>query len=269
MLQRLKHLYHLLNAEQEKKPLGLQVLVILMAFAQAGGVAAIGPFMAVEEDISRLEGEGVLAQLFQASGLATPRQFLLGLGIGALVVLTGKALLSMFVSWRLALHAQQIGVELPIRLYHHYRQQPCLSHASGSSTELPNQITQERGRLTNSIINPHMQMNGKVVIALLMTIAGFFYNPLVALSGLAIFSAAYMLIYRADRRLLIHNGKAIIEAQRLYLKLMEKGFDGIKDALLIVWQAKKDLVAMCEDAWRWQCVNIVTTRRQAAAARHE
>ena len=53
-----------------------------MAFAELAGVAAIGPFMAVVGDITRLQGEGLLAQAYQVSGLETPEQFLFWLGIG-------------------------------------------------------------------------------------------------------------------------------------------------------------------------------------------
>ena len=120
MFSRLKKLYALLTAEQRKKLIALQGLVVLMAFAEVAGVAAIGPFMAVVGDISRLEGEGTLAQLYAASGMATPRQFLFWLGIAVLVALTGAALISMYATWRLALYAQQVGAELSTRLYHHY-----------------------------------------------------------------------------------------------------------------------------------------------------
>ncbi|MCG6656352.1 ABC transporter ATP-binding protein [Halomonas campisalis] len=237
MFQRLKQLYRLLTSEQRKKLLSLQVLVILMAFAQVAGVVAIGPFMAVVGDISRLEGEGTLAQLYQASGLETPRQLLMWLGIGVLVVLTGAALISMYVTWRLALYAHQIGAELSTRLYRHYMQQPWLFHAGGSSSQLTSKISQETNRITTSVIQPLMKMNAKAVMALVMVTAIFIFNPLVAITGLILFGTAYFLLFRTVRRQLARNGKAISRTNRLRFKLMNEGFGGIKDTLLLGRQA--------------------------------
>ncbi|TDO16629.1 MULTISPECIES: ABC transporter ATP-binding protein [Halomonas] len=233
MLAQLKELYSLLTAEQRKKLLRLQMLVVLMSFAEIASVVSIGPFMALVGDISQLQGGGMMAELYRASGFSEPRTFLFWLGIGVLVVLTGAALISMYTIWRLSMYGARVGAELSSRLYRHYMHQPWLFHASGSSSQLTNQIAQECQRITNSIINPLMQMNAKLMMAVFMTVAIFLYNPVVALAGLAIFSVAYMLLYRTVRRRLMRNGKSISETQQLRFKLMNEGFGGIKDALLL------------------------------------
>ena len=111
--------------------------------------------------------------------------------------------------------------------------QPWLFHASGSSSQLTNQIAQECTRITNGIINPFIQMNARIVMAALMAVAIFVFNPAVAITGLVIFASAYMAMYRIVRQRLIRNGGTITEAQRLRFKLMGEGFGGIKDALLL------------------------------------
>ncbi len=233
MLSQFKELYGLLTAEQRKKLLRLQVLVVLMSLTEIASVVSIGPFMALVGDMNQLQGEGMIAALYRASGVETPRAFLFWLGIGVLVVLTGAALISMYTIWRLSMYGARVGGELASRLYRHYMHQPWLFHASGSSSQLTNQIAQECQRITNDIISPLMQMNAKLVMALFMMVAIFVYNPLVALAGLIIFSVAYMLLFRTVRRRLTRNGKSISEAQRLRFKLMAEGFGGIKDALLL------------------------------------
>ncbi|XKH58862.1 ABC transporter ATP-binding protein/permease [Halomonas sediminis] len=233
MFSQLKELYSLLTTEQRKKLLRLQFLVLLMSLAEIAGVISIGPFMALVGDMTQLQGEGMMAELYRDSGAKTPRAFLFWLGIGVLVVLTGSALLSMYTIWRLSMYGARVGGELSSRLYRHYMYQPWLFHASGSSSQLTNQIAQECGRITTGIINPLMQMNAKLVMALLMSIAIFLYNPLVAMAGLLIYSVAYFLLYRTVRRRLIRNGRTISVAQYQRFKLMGEGFGGIKDALLL------------------------------------
>lgn len=233
MFSQLKELYHLLTREQRKKLLRLQFLVVLMAFAEIAGVVSIGPFMALVGDISQLEQQGMLSELYIASGLKDPYEFLFFLGIGVLVFLTVAACISMFTIWRLSMYGAQVGAELGSRLFSHYMYQPWLFHASGSSSQLTNRIAQETGRISGQIINPLMQMNAKIVMAMFMALAIFLYNPLVAVSGLLIFSSAYFLLYKTVRRRLVFNGQQISEAQQMRFKLMGEGFGGIKDALLL------------------------------------
>lgn len=238
MFKRLKTLFKLLTAEQRKRLIRLQFLVVLMAFAEVAGVAAIGPFMALVGDISLLQGDGKLAQLYTLSGFENPRNFLFWLGVAVLVALSGAAAISMFTIWRLSLYAAQVGAEVSTRLYKHYMQQPWLFHASGSSSQLTNRIAQEATRVTNMVIQPLMLMNAKGVLALVMAAAIFIFNPLVALTGLLIFSVAYIVLYKTVRKRLSKNGKAISEANQQRFKLMNEGFGGIKDTLLLGRQAE-------------------------------
>lgn len=233
MFAQLKELYSLLTAEQRRKLLRLQILVVLMSFAEIAGVVSIGPFMALVGDMGQLQGDGIMGEVYRASGFSEPRAFLFWLGIGVMVVLTCAALVSMFTIWRLSMYGARVGAQLSSRLYKHYMHQSWLFHAGGSSSQLTNQIAQQAQRITTSIINPLMRMNAKLVMALFMVIAIFLYNPVVALAGLVIFSVAYMLLYRTVRRRLIRNGRRITETQRLRFKLMSEGFGGIKDALLL------------------------------------
>lgn len=233
MFSQLKELYSLLTKDQRKKLLRLQILVVLMSFAEIAGVVSIGPFMALVGDISQLQGDGRLADLYRASGMEDPRDFLFWLGIGVLCVLAMAACISMFTIWRLSMYGAKVGAELGNRLFSHYMHQPWLFHASGSSSQLTNRIAQETQRITGQIINPLMQMNAKLVMALFMAVAIFIYNPVVAIAGLVIFASAYMLLYKIVRRRLVRNGRHISEAQQARFKLMGEGFGGIKDALLL------------------------------------
>ncbi len=233
MFTQLKELYSLLTNEQRKKLRRLQFLVVLMAFAELGSVLSIGPFMALVGDMSQLQGDGIVGDIYRMSGLEDPRTFLFWTGIGVLVALTIAALISMFTIWRLSMYATRVGAELSSRLYSHYMHQPWLFHASGSSSQLTNQIAQECGRITGGIINPLMQMNARIVMAVLMAVAIFVFNPIVAITGLVIFASAYMAMYRIVRQRLIRNGGTITTSNRMRFKMMGEGFGGIKDALLL------------------------------------
>jgi len=56
MFGQLKELYSLLTKDQRKKLLRLQILVVLMSFAEIAGVASVGPFMALVGDVAQWQG---------------------------------------------------------------------------------------------------------------------------------------------------------------------------------------------------------------------
>ncbi|HSH47979.1 MAG TPA: ABC transporter ATP-binding protein, partial [Halomonas sp.] len=117
MFSQLKELYTLLTAEQRRRLLRLQALVVLMSFAELAGVVSIGPFMALVGDMGQLQGEGIMAELYHASGFSEPRAFLFWLGVGVMGVLTSAALVSMFTVWRLSMYGAQVGAQLASRLF--------------------------------------------------------------------------------------------------------------------------------------------------------
>ncbi|MCL1488961.1 MAG: hypothetical protein MH186_14635 [Marinobacter sp.] len=233
MLKQLLELYRLLTKQQRKKLIKLQLLVVLMAFAEIAGVVSIGPFMALVGDMSQLQGDGRLAQIYNVTGASSPEQFLFWVGIGVMGLLTLAAVISTITTWRMLMYGARIGAEMSTRLYRHYMHQPWLFHASGSSSELTKQIMGECGRVTGGIINPFMQMNAKLVMAILMAVGIFLYNPTVAITGIAIFSTAYWLLFYIVRKRLMANGQTISRTQKARFKLMAEGFGGIKDTLLL------------------------------------
>lgn len=233
MLSKAKDLYCLLTRDQRKRLIKLQVLVIFMAIAEVAGVIAIGSFMTLVGDIERLEGNGVLARAYMMSGFTEPEDFLFWAGVSVLLALVIATTISMVTVWRLSLYGQQLGAELSVRLFKHYMQQPWLFHTAGSSSMLISRISQECRRVTDHIINPLMQMNSKIVMALFMGIAVFIYNPRVAAVGVGAFLLAYMFLYQVVRRRLAANGKMISRKQRERFQIMAEGFGGIKDVLLL------------------------------------
>ncbi|XKE44008.1 ABC transporter ATP-binding protein/permease [Halomonas organivorans] len=233
MLRSLHELYSLLTHGQRRRLVFLQILVVLMACAEVAAVVAIGPFMAIVGDISRLQEDGIIADIYNGSGFQDPYSFLFWLGIGVLITLTISTMISIYTVWRLSLYGQKIGAELSIRLYKHYMKQPWLFHSRGSSNQLTSKISQECTRITDKVIAPIMKMNAKVVMVTFMATAVFVFNPRVAVIGVLTFFASYVLLYRTVRKKLASDGQMISRTQDERFQLMAEGFGGIKDALLL------------------------------------
>ena len=233
MLKVIKQLFVLLTDKQLKQFYLLQVLVVIMAFTELLGIASIAPFMALVGDISILETNGVFAQLYQLSGLNNPMDFLFYTGVIVLVMLAFSTVISMFTTWRLSIFGARIGTEIADRLYTYYMQQSWQFHASGSSAQLTKQVSTEAARISSQIVQPLMIMNSKLVLALFISISIVIYDPVIAILGLFIFSLAYFVLYRLVRQKLESNGQQLSEVSTQRFRLMNEGFGGIKDVLLL------------------------------------
>ncbi len=229
----IRQLFSLLTPRQVKQFYILQMLVVLMAFTELIGIASIAPFMALVGDIGLLETNPIFAYLYQFSGITNPMDFLFYAGVVVLLTLTFSTIVSMYTIWKLSLYGAKIGTEIADRLYAHYMQKDWLFHSGGSSAYLIKQVASETMRVTDQIIRPLMQMNAKIVLALFIVLSIFIYNPIVALSGFLVFALAYFLLYRLVRRRLQSNGNTMSRVFTERFLLMNEGFGGIKDVLLL------------------------------------
>jgi len=233
MFKKIIKLFNLLTPAQRKQFYFLQILIILMSFAEIIGIASIIPFMSLVGDINQIEQNSTLALLYKLSGVNSETDFLIIVGVGALCILLISSLISMFTIWKLSMFANKVGVEISDRLYRHYLKQDWLFHASGSSSVLIKKIANETQRLTGAVITPLMLMNAKILLSFFIAASVFFYDPIVTLVGLSIFGATYLIIYRVIKIRLIRNGKAVSDVAEERFRLMNEGFGGVKDILLL------------------------------------
>ena len=225
-------LFSMLAPHQRKQFYVLQILVVLMSFTELLGIASIAPFMALVGDISLLEQGGLFTKLYQFSGLTNPTDFLFYTGLFVLVMLILSSVISMYTIWRLSMYGARVGTELADCLYAYYLQQGWLFHVEVSSAHLTKQISVEALRVTDTIIQPLLIINAKLVLTVFIAISMFIYNPLLALSGVVLFSVAYILLYKIVRTRLQVNGNNMSQIFTKRFRLMNEGFGGIKDVLL-------------------------------------
>ncbi len=233
MIKIIIDLFSLLTPSQRKRFYLLQILVILMVLLQIAGVASIIPFMALIADLSQLQQDTFIAQVYAASGLNSESQFVFWLGLSVLIMLFLASIISMYTTWKISIFANKVGVEISDRLYTYYLKQDWLFHVSGSSAQLTKQIATESLRVNQGILLPFMHLNANVVFVISMSISIFIFDPIVATVGVVIFALSYYFIFKFVSRILLNNGRSISEMYEKRFRLMNEGFGGIKDVLLL------------------------------------
>ncbi len=233
MFKLIKELFSLLTPIQRLKFWKLQFLVTLMAILEVIGIASVGPFMAIVSDGSLIETNSLLKQLYQYSEYNTEHEFLFFMGVIVLSALALAVVVSMFTIWRISIFSAKVGTELGDRLYSHYMNQDWLFHTRGSSSQLIKKISTESIRVTDLVINPLMQMNARIVSLFLISLFIILYNPIITFVGLIIFSLSYLFLFLTVRVQLQKNGTQLSDVLGERFKLMNDGFGGIKDVLLL------------------------------------
>ena len=240
MLSLIKSILLLLTVTQRKQFIVLQFLMILMASFELISIMSIGPFMAVIAEPSLIDNNVFFQVLSKYVSAENSSEFIYNFGLFVLVLLTLSSLLSMFTTWRLSIFASEVGAEISNRLYKYYMHQNWLFFSSQSSAELIKKVASESLRVSDEVMHPLVQLNAKVVLALFISVGLFIFNPLVAVVGLLFFASAYIVLYWIVRRNLEFNGQKLTEIATERFRLMNEGFGGVKD--LLVLNRKKHFV---------------------------
>jgi len=204
-----------------------------MTFAEVASIFSITPFMAIVGDPSLLQKENLLGTLYIKSNLTIPYEFIFYLGFIVLAILMISAFISIFITWRLAIFSTKIGVEIGDSLYSYYLNQDWLFHTRGSSSNLTKKISTDTARLTTEFILPLMYLNSRLCLTLIVVLILLIYDPLVLTICLVIFSGGYFFIFKIAQTKLEINNKNISNMFLERYKLMNSGFGGIKEVLLM------------------------------------
>ena len=233
MIKTIIEFFSLLTSSQRRRFYTLQILVIIMTFAEVASIFSITPFMAIVGDPSLLQKENLLGTLYIKSNLASPYEFIFYLGFIVLGILMISAFISIFITWRLAIFSTKIGVEIGDSLYSHYLNQDWLFHTRGSSSNLTKKISTDTARLTTEFILPLMYLNSRLCLTFIVVLILLIYDPIVLTICLIIFSGGYFFIFKIAQTKLEINNKNISNMFLERYKLMNSGFGGIKEVLLM------------------------------------
>ena len=232
MYRTIGQLYSILNKSQKKRILKLQFLVITMAILELVAISSIAPFMALVGDISIIENEGALSQLYAMSSVESPISFVFILGVLLLVILGISTFFSVITVWRLSTFAYDTGTEIADQLFTYYIDRDWLFHVENNSSYLIKQIAGDSQRVTNNVLQPLLQLNAKVVLVIVLCSALVIYRWEVAVGGLLIFTFAYLVLFKLVRKRLDRNGKFISKLTEYRFKIMSEVFGGVKELIL-------------------------------------
>ena len=229
----LRELFSVLDRKEKIHFLSLQLLIIFTVFFEVTGVTLILPFTSMIGDPSILDRENMLSAAYNILGFASHNEFIIFSGVLILVFLFLGAIIGILTSYRVAIFASSIGVNMGSKLYQYYLGREWTFHIETNSSELIKKISTECQRLIEYVLIPLMQLNSRILLAFTILVLLLVINPQVALSGFAVFSIFYLILFSIVRKIVSRNGQVVSDKFSERYKVMIEGFGGIKELLIL------------------------------------
>lgn len=230
MFNKLKLLINTFNDKEKRRLFQLQVLVFIMTIFQIVSIASFAPFISMVADLSVLNGESFLSDLYHESKLSED-QFLLWFGIVVIFLVSLSSFLSIWVNWLLFRFSSRLGMNLSTRLLSLYLYRNFLFHVNNSSSFLLKQIIIEARRIGDGIITPFIQLVANFFFILMVAISLAYYKPFVTIIGGLILLIVYISIYLFTKNKIKLNGQNITNKSLLRSKIALNSFGGVREIL--------------------------------------
>ena len=112
MFKNIQQLFSLLTKKQRQNFYTLQILVVISAIMEIVSIASIIPFMTLVGDMSLLQQNTTIAEVYLYTGITSESKFIFLLGLGVLIVFLISSVVSMFTVWRLFRFANKTGTDI-------------------------------------------------------------------------------------------------------------------------------------------------------------
>lgn len=222
-----------LTGPQKKQLFILQLLVVLSAILEVLTILIFGPFLTLVGNTQVLDKNTFVKKLYIFFGIHSNTDFLITIASFVLVSVLLSSIVSIITIRKLSYFAAEVGAEFGDRLYSLYMSKSYLYHSTINSADIIKKIATEVGRVTDNILQPIVQINARIATVLFISVFVILYNPIVAIFGVIIISLTYYVLFGVVKNRLLQNGKLISIAAKNRFKLLNEGFNAIKEIQIL------------------------------------
>jgi HlyD family secretion protein len=262
----LRAVWCLLDLQQRRRLLALQLLSVLMAVSTVGGIAAVLPFFTVLAQPNVVDHSAVLHFFYQNMHFASERSFVVALGIAFAVVVALANAVNLIGSLTMNRFAFQVGDTFCTALFDEYLNRSFAFHSTTHSSILSSKILHDTGRVTAGILQSGLILVTNLVTIAFIVAAIVLLNPLVAIVAIGGLSASYAAIYVTARGKLLRNGSAESRDFAARTKLVGESLGAIKEIILL--RAQPFFVEKFAQRCRSISRTVVSTHAISQSPRH-
>jgi len=225
--------WEILDRSERRNAVVVLGVMIVSAFATAGMVGSIFPFLSVLSDPSLIDSNRALAWAYEVGGFANAFDFVVALGIASIVVIFVSSLLLLVNTLAITRFTQMRIHTISQRLLSHYLAQPYEFFLSRHSGDMSTNILSEAERAVAQFIYPAMLLVSSLLTVLSVVGMLMLANPLVASVTLAVFGSIYGATLLVTRQFIVRMGEQRADANTRRYRIAGEALAGIKDVKLL------------------------------------
>jgi ABC-type branched-subunit amino acid transport system ATPase component len=235
-MQNFKKLVFLLDSHEKKRAVFLLIMIIIMAFLEMVGIAAIFPFIAVLTDPSVIEKNFILNFMFQVSsmfGVQNNEQFIFALGVILFFILIISLFFKVITTYLQIIFMGKLIHSISKRFVEGYLHQPYSWFLKRNSTDLGKNILSEVGNVVGNGIGKLVDLITKgavtISIIILLIIVDFKLALIVSFSIIL----TYVLIFSFLKTYLKKIGKESSKNNQLRFITISEAFGAVKEVKVL------------------------------------
>jgi HlyD family secretion protein len=251
--------WRLLEQQQRRRLLGLQLLSIAMGLSTVGGLAAVLPFFTGLADPGAIRQNALLRAALPGRPFDNDSSLviLLGLGFAAMVLIANTINLLGFLA--INRFALRVGDTLYVRLFQEYVHRDFEFHTHNNSSVLAARVLHETARVTSGILQHGLIFVTNVVIIICVATSMLVVNPAAAATAIVGLGASYAAIYAFARGRLLRNGQIESRHDAARTRTVNESFGAIRE--ITIMQAHGSFVRQFAE----QCRSISRARGNTVA----
>lgn len=232
MLSSIRKAWELLNRSERRNALIVLGIMIVSAFAAAGMVGSIFPFLSVLSNPDLIRDNHIFAWVYQRGGFSSDFDFVVALGICSIIVIVVSSLMLLINTWVVTHFTQMLRHSLSYRLLCRYLTQPYEFFLNNHTDNMSANILGEAEKAVFEFYTPAMMMTSSLLTVLAVVGMLMVANPFVASLALAVFGTIYAVTLLITRRSVVTAGEKRAKANLLRFRLAGEAFAGIKELKL-------------------------------------
>ena len=220
MIKTINKLLSLLTPMEQRKALGLLVMIIFMAILDVAGVASIMPFMAAIANPNVIKTNSTLAFFYYALEFKDSHSFMLFLGVVVIIFLVMSLAFKAYATYVQLRFGLMREYSIGRRLIEGYLHQPYIWFLNKHSANLGNVILSEVNQVIGSAMTPMMTMIAQGLLSISMLGLLVAMDPLLALIIGSALGITYAIIYYVMRGFLYRIGSERVQANQARYKIV-------------------------------------------------
>jgi ATP-binding cassette, subfamily B, bacterial PglK len=207
----------------------LLIAIIIMAFAQAIGVASVMPFIALVMEPEIVFDNQWLTWAYEIFNFRSLNRFIIFSGVVMFSVIIFSNTISAFATWLKLRFAWMNNHRLSRRLLEKYLSMPYTYFLNQNSSELSNNVLSEVNHLTSDYLIPLLTIITKALISIFILGMLLWVDVVISLIALLLLGGAYGLIFWRIKINLKTRGAKRLKANQMRYKTVYEAFGGIKE----------------------------------------